>query len=83
MGARRMMSGESTCRLGFVVMRKSRAMRAVITVVRESSTVRAIKTDTAGWRNFGFFGWSSKDGYWSQGGDEEGEEGREMHAGCC
>ena len=40
-------------------------------------------TDTAGWREFVFFGWSSKDGCRSQGGDEEGEEGREMHAGYC
>ena len=59
-------------------------MRAVVTIVMwESSAVRTVETDTAGWRKFVFVGWSSKDGYRSQGSDAEGEEGREMHAGCC
>ena len=28
-------------------------------------------------------GWSGEDGYRGQDGEEEGERGGEMHAGCC
>lgn len=72
-----MMFGESTCGFGGW---QSSAMRAAVVTLRESSAVRAVSpTDTAGWRESVFFGWSSKDGYRSQGSDEEGEKGREMH----
>ena len=97
MGASRVMSGESTsrlvvvvtgestCRSVFVVTGESTsAMGAEAIVMRKTSAVRAMmKTDTARWREFVFFGWSSKDGYRSQGSDEKSEEGGEMHAGYC
>lgn len=76
-------TGKSTCRL---VMCGTSAMNAVILPILtgESSTVRAMmKTDTARGRKFGFWSWSSKDGYRSQGSDEESEEGGEMHVGYC
>lgn len=66
-------------------------MRAVIAVGHTSAVRAVVEGDTAGWRAVRatwvgaciLWGWSSEDGYRSQGGDEEGgEEGREMHAGC-
>ena len=50
-------------------------------VARKTSAGRAVEADTAGWRTVGSFGWSREDGYRSRGGEEEGKEGREMHAG--
>lgn len=81
-------SGVSFCVLVVTRMRESSTVRAVspMIITWESSAVRTMETDTAGWRELGSVGWtlrSSKDGYRSQGSEEDGEEGREMHAGYC
>lgn len=82
--------GERSCWFGSVVTVKGERACWLLTVMREARSVRAVEADTAGWRagratwrrTLGYFGWSSEDGYRSQGGDEEGEDAGEMHAGC-
>ena len=73
----------SAVRAVATVVRHTSAVRAVVTVVRHTSAVGAVKTDAAGWRTSVFFGWSRDDGYRSQSGNKDGEEGREKHADCC
>ena len=60
----------------------------VVSFMGDMSGVRLMVADSARVVMMTCFGWSGEDGCWSQGGDEEGEEGGEMHSGlplclCC
>ncbi len=50
-------------------MRKARTVRTAW----KTSAVRAVEADTSGRRALRLSGGSSEDGYWSHGGEEEGE----------
>lgn len=71
------------------VVRVTGAMRAVRpTVIGCAGTMRVVGAYAGGEKAMSMrvsviFGRSSEDGYWSQGGNKEGEESREMHDGCC
>ncbi len=71
-----MMLGVSACWLGVVTI-----IAVVRRVMRVSSAVRVVDAESASMVRGTCFGRSSEDGCRSQGGDEDSEEGGEVHVG--